>query len=38
MPKAGVTPAGKWAVDVTGYGGQQPLTEPTGSVKEMPDN
>jgi hypothetical protein len=36
VPKAGETPAGKWTVDVTGYGAQQPLTKPTGDVKEMP--
>jgi hypothetical protein len=38
VPKAGQTPAGKWTVDVTGYGAQQPLTKPTGTVKEMPSS
>jgi hypothetical protein len=37
VPKAGETPAGKWTIDLTGYGSQQPLTKPTGVVKEMPD-
>jgi hypothetical protein len=36
VPKAGEVPAGKWTVDVTGYGTQQPLSKPTGDVKEMP--
>lgn len=38
VPKAGETPAGKWTIDLTGYGSQQPLTKPTGAVKEMPDS
>jgi hypothetical protein len=38
VPKAGVTPAGEWTIDVTGYGSQQPQQKPTGAVKEMPDS
>jgi hypothetical protein len=36
VPKAGETPAGKWTLDLTGYGAQQPQTKPDGPVKEMP--
>ncbi|MEV6845419.1 hypothetical protein [Actinoplanes sp. NPDC051411] len=36
VPQAGETPAGRWTVDVTGYGTQQPLTKPAGNVEEMP--
>jgi hypothetical protein len=35
-PKAGDTPAGKWTIDVTGYGQQVAKTKPSGAVTEMP--
>jgi hypothetical protein len=35
-PKAGEVPAGKWTINVTGYGEQKAQEKPTGSVKEMP--
>jgi hypothetical protein len=35
-PKAGETPAGKWTVDVTGYGAQMAQAKPSGTVTEMP--
>ena len=36
MPKAGDTPAGKWTLDISGYGAQAAQTKPTGKVTEMP--
>lgn len=36
VPKAGETPAGKWTLDLTGYGAQQAQSKPTGAVQEMP--
>ena len=38
VPKAGDTPAGKWTINVTGYGEQKAQEKPTGAVKEMPDS
>jgi hypothetical protein len=35
VPKAGDTAAGKWTVELSGYGEQKALTKPSGTVKEM---
>lgn len=37
VPKAGDTPAGKWTINLTGYGAQKAQEKPTGTVREMPD-
>ena len=37
-PKAGDTPAGKWTIDLTGYGAQKAQEKPAGTIREMPDN
>ncbi|GIM95715.1 hypothetical protein [Paractinoplanes toevensis] len=34
-PKAGDTPAGKWAYTISGYGEQKAQTKPAGAIKEM---
>ena len=35
VPKMGETPAGKWTVQISGYGEQKPQEKPTGDIKEM---
>jgi hypothetical protein len=37
MPKSGDTPAGKWALQISGYGQQKAQQKPTGNVQEMPE-
>nr|WP_296063657.1 hypothetical protein [uncultured Actinoplanes sp.] len=37
MPKSGDTPAGKWTLQISGYGQQKAQEKPTGSVQEMPE-
>ncbi|MET0425782.1 MAG: hypothetical protein ABW046_18075 [Actinoplanes sp.] len=36
VPKAGDTPAGKWTLNISGYGAQAAQTKPDGKVTEMP--
>jgi hypothetical protein len=36
MPKTAGTEAGKWTLNVTGYGEQAQQDKPTGQVQEMP--
>lgn len=36
VPKAGATAAGKWTIDLTGYGAQKAQVKPAGTVREMP--
>jgi hypothetical protein len=36
VPKAGATAAGKWTIDLTGYGAQKAQEKPAGTVREMP--
>jgi hypothetical protein len=36
MPKSGETPAGKWSVQISGYGEQKAQEKPAGAVQEMP--
>lgn len=36
VPAVDDTPAGKWTIDVTGYGAQQAQGRPAGPVKKMP--
>jgi len=38
VPKAGDTAAGKWTIDLTGYGAQKAQEKPTGTIREMPAN
>jgi hypothetical protein len=37
VPKAGDTAAGKWTIDLTGYGAQKAQEKPAGTIREMPE-